>query len=300
MIRALEERDLLELLELLVHLDDAPERRTMAPEARTVEELKLELNELSPFHEVSPWVLEHDGRIAAYVSLCRYEGEVFLEGPLIDGLSPQEVKPLIEKAVEVARFHGDSFVEAFVDEENRSAKEALEQAGFEPFRTTYIYELLSPQKRSLQAPKGVTFDLAGEIDVGEYRDLYRETSDNWANRLAWSDEELIDRFSDPDVHLILAYDHGELVGHLEFESIVDENFAEIAYFGVLPHARKRGIGAALLSQGIEQAFELEDVELLLARAHDDEREASKALEKLGFRLSHGVIAMTLELDEEIR
>ena len=131
--------------------------------------------------------------------------------------------------------------------------------------------------------------------MGRYRDLYRDTSDNWATRLAWLDEDLLERFNDPQVSLTVVYEDGVPIGHLELEKLPDEGYAEIAYFGVLPTARGRKLGRDLLLRGLTEALQDERIELVLARAHDDERAASFALEAVGFRLSHGVVAYTLEL-----
>jgi hypothetical protein len=81
-VREFENRDLPELLGLLKTQDERASQRSMTPESRSVEELALELGELSPYTELVPLVLERHGRLAAYLALCNYEGEAFLEGPL--------------------------------------------------------------------------------------------------------------------------------------------------------------------------------------------------------------------------
>ena len=305
MVRPLETHHLPALLDLLKRQDNQAELRTMSPESRDLEELTLELGELSPYSELFPFVLERDedadgeddGDFAAYVALCNYGGEAFLEGPLIQPeVATEAVYPLVEKAVEEAQRYGYGFLEAFVDEGNARAQEVLQANRFEPFRTTYIYEFTRQDKLKPLSPSEFHFDMSGEITASDYRGLYRETSDNWSTRLAWSDEELTERFSDPDVKLMLAYQHDEVVGHLELELISEENYAEIAYFGVLPHARGQKLGRELLLRGLHEAFRDKGVSLVLARAHDDERAASFSLEKVGFHLSHGVVALTLELD----
>jgi ribosomal protein S18 acetylase RimI-like enzyme len=299
-VRALESQDFPALLELLRLTDERPQYRAMAPESRSVEDLELELSE-GPFGAVSPWVLEQSGRVNAYVSLCRYQGEAFLEGPLMrPELAPETSLPLLECAVREAKAQGYGFIDAFVDEENRRAQDVLERAHFEPFHTTYIYELSKGANLEPLSPSQFRFDYSGAtgaMDVSLYRDLYRDTSDNWATRLGWSDEELLERFEDPDVTLILAYQAGEIVGHLELERITEENVAEIAYFGVLPAARGQGLGLELVLRGVRAAFaSAESVDAVLARAHDDERAACHTLERAGFRLLRGVMAFTHELE----
>ena len=241
-------------------------------------------------------MLEQHGQLAAYVALCNYDGEAFLEGPLMRPEVPVDaLKPLLQDTIEEARARGYEYLEAFIDEENVRAQDVLAQSGFEPFRTTYIYEFGRGNPLLPLSPHRIRFETGETPDVGLYRDLYRDTSDNWATRLAWSDEDLLERFNDPNVSLTLAYEGKRLVGHLELEHLPDEGYAEIAYFGVLPEARGKKLGRELLLRGLHQALEDEAVETVLARAHDDERAASFALEGVGFRLSHGVVAYTLEL-----
>ena len=298
-VRPLENKDLPALLDLLTLQDEKALYRAMSPESRTLDELREELGDESPYTEIFPFVLEQKGRVVAYLSLCNLDGEAFVEGPLLaPELSAEALGPLVARAVETARACGYPFVEAFVDEENARARRGLGGGGFEAFRTTYIYSLA----RGAAPPIGFSpfrFEWAEGLDSGlavsTYRDLYRDTSDNWATRLAWSDEDLIERFEDPDVRLLLAYKEDTLVGHLELEFFGEDGFAEVAYFGVLPHARGQGLGRALLTRAAHEVFGYDDMTLLLARAHDDERQACHSLETLGFTLSHGVVALTLEL-----
>ena len=294
-VRPFENRDLPGLLDLLQTQDERASQRSMTPESRSVEELALELGELSPYTEMVPLVLEENGLVAAYAALCNYEGEVFLEGPLLHPEISVDTKPLLEQIIAEAKMRGYSYLEAFVDQENRRAQNALTEGSFEPFRTTYIYEFRRETPLSPISPSPLKFETNQKVDVGLYRDLYRGTSDNWATRLAWLDEDLLERFNDPQVSLTIVYEDRVPVGHLELETFPGEGYAEIAYFGVLPAVRGRKLGRDLLLRGLTEALQDEQVELVLARAHDDERAASFALEAVGFRLSHGVVAYTLEL-----
>lgn len=292
-VREFNESDLPQLLALLRQLDQHPEYRTLAPESRSLDELRLELFD-NPSYEAKPLVLVRHGVTCAYANLCSHHGEAILEGPLLaEGVSPHEALPLLAAIIGLARskYH---YLDAFVGEANHRAQEALRLVGFEPFRTTYIYELPRQHQIPFLHP-GVRLELATEVELGTYRDLYRDTSDHWATRLAWDDAELLTRFDDPNVKLILAYLGEELVGHLELEFVPEEGLAEVAYFGVLPKARRQGVGRALLTRGLGEAFADPEVELVMARAYDDERAACHAFERLGFRLSHAVTALTLEL-----
>ncbi len=295
MIRPFENRDLPGLLELLKTQDERASQRSMTPESRSIEELTLELGELSPYTEMVPLVSEHEGQVAAYVALCNYEGEVFLEGPLLHPELEVDTASLLEQVVDEAKLRGYSYLEAFIDEENRRVQDALVRGSFEPFHTTYIYEFRRGTPLKPLSPSQFRFEVGNDVEIGVYRDLYRNTSDNWASRLAWPDEDLQERFSDPQVSLTVVYDEDAPVAHLELERLPDEGYAEIAYFGVLPAARGKKLSRELLLRALHEAVADEAIELVLARAHDDERAASFALEAVGFRLSHGVVSYTLEL-----
>jgi ribosomal protein S18 acetylase RimI-like enzyme len=295
-VRALSNDDFPGLLELLNLQDEAPEHRAMSPEGRSEEELSLELGSFDPFNEVVPMVLDGGGKVMAYLSLCLFEGEAFLEGPLmVPELEPNEVRPLLKAVIAEARRRDIGFLEAFIEDRNERAQEALALVGFAPFRTTYIYEITRED-----APNGVEgsrfrFEVSKDVDAAFYRELYRNTNDAWATRLSWSDEELKARFTNPRVQLVVAYEDSRAVGHLELEHL-ENGLAEIAYFGVLPESRGQGLGRLLLKQGLKRAFANHEVVVVLARAHDDERAACHSIEQVGFKLAQGVVAFTLELD----
>ena len=217
-VRPFENRDLPGLLALLHTQDERASQRSMTPESRSVEELALELGELSPYTEMVPLVLEQEGFVAAYAALCNYDGEVFLEGPLLHPELRVDTRPLLGRLIAEAKVRGYSYLEAFIDEENRRVQAALTDATFEPFRTTYIYEFRRGTPLRPVSPSPFRFGVNEPIDVERYRDLYRDTSDNWATRLAWSDEDLLERFHDPQVSLTVVYEDGVPIGHLELET----------------------------------------------------------------------------------
>jgi ribosomal protein S18 acetylase RimI-like enzyme len=197
------------------------------------------------------------------------------------------------------------------------------------FRTTYLYELERGTQNADEArlAKHLETELRlirslttspddnhpSRLDVALYRDLYRDTTEDWHDRLTWSDDDLINHFAQDDIQLLVACQQDKLVGHLELELIPVEALiadsdvadsdatqvvtheAEIAYFGVLPGARGHSIGKRLVQAGIDLAFENDNVEVVIARAHDDERAACKVLEARGFHLRQSVLGFTWEL-----
>jgi len=338
MIRPLDTRDYPALLHLLNSADADHSLRTFAPDGRTVEALTLELGDDSPEHQSLAFVLEQDGQVLAFANLISEDDEHVIEGPVMAADAPLDgVAKLIKRVLAFAPQRHYEFIDAFVDEENQHAQQALRKAGMQAFRTTYLYEMLRAEDTPAHSydPQLELTHIrqlaAGNpelplFDIDDYRDLYRDTTDAWHDRLAWSDEELVAHFAREDVRLIVAHYQGELVGHIELEFLADdlntdlntdlsdadlhaENMnaghvaranrtyheVEIAYFGVLKSARKRGIGKTLLHAGIELAFATDTVETVVARAHDDERAACHTLEALGFHLRQSVVGFTWEL-----
>lgn len=292
LIRPLQHDDLHALLALLELQDREPQYRSMVPDGRSVEELELELDDPVMY----PLVLEHDGQVQAYINLCKHHDEVFLEGPLFGAdLDLDDACTLVDHALQAARLRNYPFVDAFIDDDNKRAQQVLHRSGFAPFRTTYIYSLARDKVPVSEPTSGLHILDAATIDTSVYRDLYRTTSDNWTTRLAWSDDELAERFHNADVQLFLAYQQSTLIGHVELEYLEEEQLAEIAYFGILPEHRGQNFGRQVVMLAVRQAFDRHSaISHVLARAHDDEREASHTLERLGFLLSHAVIAFTAE------
>ncbi|MEM7737390.1 MAG: GNAT family N-acetyltransferase [Deinococcota bacterium] len=327
MIRPLDAADYPALIALLEAADADPSLRTFAPDSRTVDELALELGDDSPEHESLAFVLEQDGQLLAYVNLMSEDGEHVIEGPVMTPDAPAEaVVKLVKRVLSFAPQRHYEFIDAFIDEENTHAQAVLRQAKMQAFRTTYLYELerdgqatdrprLTHQPEiDLQLIRKLSTDPdethPSRLDVSRYRELYRDTTEDWHDRLTWSDDELISHFAQDNIQLIVAYQQGELVGHLELEfissnltdDVTDDatgkpqpEEAEIAYFGVLPAARGHSLGKRLVQAGIDLAFEHNSVQMMIARAHDDERAACNVLEARGFHLRQSVVGFTWEL-----
>ncbi|MEM6429055.1 MAG: GNAT family N-acetyltransferase, partial [Deinococcota bacterium] len=317
MIRPLDARDYPALIALLEAADADPSLRTFAPDSRTVDELALELGDDSPEHESLAFVLEQDGHLIAFVNLMSEDGEHVIEGPVMTQDAPADaVADLVKRVLKFAPQRHYEFIDAFIDEENKRAQAVLRQAKMQAFRTTYLYELerngqAVDRKRLTHHPevklrliRSLSTDPndshPSRLDVACYRDLYRDTTEDWHDRLTWSDDELIAHFANNSVQLLVAEQHTKLLGHLELEMIslapeTEPHEAEIAYFGILPEARGHSIGKRLVQAGIDLAFERDSVHMLVARAHDDERAACKVLESLGFHLRQSVLGFTWEL-----
>ncbi|GIW33697.1 GNAT family N-acetyltransferase [Meiothermus sp.] len=288
MNRPVAQTHLSQLAELLCWMDEAPERRSLAPEARTPEGLWWEV---MAGEDEKAWVWLEAGRVQGYGALVPFWDGVALEGPIIragDG------KALLEHLVKKARQEGYPTLYAFPEARNRYARDLLEQVGFSAEHTTYFFAI-GRTDLSYPVPPGYKIELAEPCDPQVYRDLYSRADDGWSLRLHWTDEELRQHFLGAEVELFMAYaEQGQApVGMAELE--LDDTQAEIAYIGVVPEARGKGLGRALLGAAAEWAFSNPQIQSLQVRAHDHEKAAQALYKRLGFRQTSAVVTYALEL-----
>jgi GNAT superfamily N-acetyltransferase len=89
----------------------------------------------------------------------------------------------------------------------------------------------------------------------EYRRLYASVGGpwHWRDRLAWDDATLAAHLRSPDIALFELLVEGESAGYFELRrSGTDE--VEIAYFGLVPSYIGRGLGGALLTEAVREAW----------------------------------------------
>jgi GNAT superfamily N-acetyltransferase len=72
---------------------------------------------------------------------------------------------------------------------------------------------------------------------------------------AWPEEQWKEYAMAPEVRTFGAYDDGTLAGYYELRQD-NQGGVEIAYFGLLPEFLPRGLGGALLTSAIEQAWRM--------------------------------------------
>ncbi len=279
--RPLTPGDLPALAELLSWMDEDPARRVLAPEGRSPEILAEELE--------GGWVLEDEGEVLGYAGLVPFWRGAAIEGPV----ARVHPGPLIAAAERAARDRGITTLYAFPAEANEGLITALEAAGFGPVHTTHFFAT-PPRELGFAPPEGVRIEEVRDLDPQTYRHLYRESDEGWSLRLTWSDEELMEHFALPENRLFFAYEGAEPVGLVELE--LDPDGAEVAYIGVVPRARGRGIGQALLATALRAARGA-GVPLVRVRAHDHEKEALRLYRRLGFTPIESVVTYAKELDQ---
>lgn len=89
----------------------------------------------------------------------------------------------------------------------------------------------------------------------EYRRLYASVGGpwHWRDRLAWDDETLAAHLASPAIAVFELLVGAESAGYFELRrSARDE--VEIAYFGLMPDYIGRGLGGALLSEAVREAW----------------------------------------------
>src|SRR5438093_10918432 len=87
------------------------------------------------------------------------------------------------------------------------------------------------------------------------RDLYLAVGQlwSWHDKRLWSDEQWKEYGLVPELRTFGAYFDNSLAGYYELRRD-DECGVEIAYFGLLPEFIGRGLGGALLTSAIEEAW----------------------------------------------
>jgi ribosomal protein S18 acetylase RimI-like enzyme len=121
---------------------------------------------------------------------------------------------------------------------------------------TYL-ELTSPEQlRPAGAPPAAAVIERVEVcPPAFYRYLYAEVGKewHWVDRLDWDDEQIRSHLARPSVTLWVLWIGGEPAGWFELKRH-DDGSVEIAYFGILPAYRRRGLGKHLLSEAVRRAW----------------------------------------------
>lgn len=130
---------------------------------------------------------------------------------------------------------------------------------------TYL-ELQTPaQLRGAPAiDPSVRFVRRGAIATQQYRRLYGAVGHrwHWHDRDAWSDEMLAAYLARPDVSVWECFVGDDSAGYFELLRCTDGS-AEIAYFGLAEAFIGRGIGKAMLTRAVEEAFALQPTRVWL-------------------------------------
>ncbi|MDT0344088.1 GNAT family N-acetyltransferase [Streptomyces litchfieldiae] len=118
-------------------------------------------------------------------------------------------------------------------------------------------DLTAPAARADAGAPGVR-TLRAEVPSPEFsRFLYTAVGGDvhWTDRLGWPHEQWRAFLERPGVETWVTYDRGTPAGFIELEAQA-AGAVLISYFGLLPAARGRGLGGALLTFGTARAWDL--------------------------------------------
>jgi len=123
--------------------------------------------------------------------------------------------------------------------------------------TTYYLQMLAPDAlRPARPHADLALRRAAIASPDLSRFLYASVGSGWywIERLSWSYQQWIEYLARPELEVWVGYLGGNPVGYLELER-QDGGDCEIAYFGLLPQFIGQGLGGALLSEGVRQAWQ---------------------------------------------
>ena len=130
----------------------------------------------------------------------------------------------------------------------------------EPLITTYLEMRSRDQLRPKRADTRFQVREKTERDWRFNRDLYLHVGDqwDWIDKRSWADDQWKEYATAPELRTFAAYYDDALAGYYELLPH-KESGIEIAYFGLLPEWIGRGLGGALLTSAIEEAWSMEPI-----------------------------------------
>lgn len=113
------------------------------------------------------------------------------------------------------------------------------------------------KRKELPAGSDARFVRCRPCGAARYRELYKRVGEQWQwkDRSAWSDEQLVTTLANPDVHVWELRVGDALAGYFELEKRPGPA-VEIVYFGLTPEFIGQGLGGAMLTRAVEEAWKL--------------------------------------------
>jgi GNAT superfamily N-acetyltransferase len=113
------------------------------------------------------------------------------------------------------------------------------------------------KRKEIPPLSGARFIRCDPCSTAHYRELYRRVGDqwHWRDRNAWTDQMLAANLANPDVHVWELRVGDELGGYFELEKQPGPA-VEIVYFGLTPEFIGKGLGGAMLTKAVEEAWAL--------------------------------------------
>ena len=128
----------------------------------------------------------------------------------------------------------------------------------EPLITTYLEMRSADQLRPKPADSKFQIREKTERDWRFNRDLYFRVGEqwDWIDKRSWTDDQWKEYATAPELRTFAGYYDDALAGYYELRRD-REGGMEIAYFGLLPEWIGRGLGGALLTGALENAWRME-------------------------------------------
>jgi len=125
----------------------------------------------------------------------------------------------------------------------------------EPLITTYLEMRSRDQLRPKRADARFQVREKRDRDWRFNRDLYLRVGHqwDWVDKRPWTDDQWKEYAAAPELYTFAGYYDDVLAGYYELRPDKDGG-VEIAYFGLLPEFIGRGLGGALLTSAIEEAW----------------------------------------------
>lgn len=150
---------------------------------------------------------------------------------------------------------------------------------------TYL-QLLAPEQLSAVplSAEGAHVVRRAPCSLERYRALYRTVGErwNWNDRLAWSDDQLTAHLEAPAIGVWELLVDGASGGFFELRRHEDGS-VEIAYFGLAPRFIGQGLGGALLSRAVTEAWLMDATRVWLHTCTLDSPRALPNYRARGFR-----------------
>lgn len=234
---------------------------------------------------------EADGRIVAYLALSEtQEPDTWAMEIALHPMhrSRADVRGLVDAGLErIRRSGGGRQVRVWAYQPRYV--EVLEEAGFEPERELRQLRRRLPIEPGHPFPPGVEIRpfRPGEDDETWLRVNNAAFAGHPENG-SWTQEILDDRkrqdWFDPD-GFRMAWDGDELAGFC-WTKMHEDRVGEIYVIAVAPGHRRRGIGAALVCEGLRYLAEVRGAAFGMLYVDADNDAALRLYRRLGFRLDH--------------
>jgi GNAT superfamily N-acetyltransferase len=152
--------------------------------------------------------------------------------------------------------------------------------------TTYLEMLAPDEHRLAKAPERALRIEEARVPQWQYnRFLYALVGSQWEwrDKQSWTDAQWAEYAQSPALHTFVGYVEGTPAGYFELQQQAEAN-VELAYFGLAPTFIGRGLGGALLSAAIGEAWKMSPRRVWVHTCTLDHPNALKNYQARGFSI----------------